>query len=142
MPRATARRRWSAPWWPTTISPDRRSGARDRDGGCTAIEEIDDRCIPQDQRIEPAVILVALEGTDWRRCDRDRRPQQGIEPRGSRSHARDQVGPGSLQADVLSSAHAAGPLEALWPALVRSGAAPSQKRLVPTIRPTGREAGL
>ena len=44
--------------------PDRRSGARDREGGCTAIEEIDNRRIPQDQRIEPAVILVALEGSE------------------------------------------------------------------------------
>ena len=90
MPRATARETMVSSVVADDHQSERRSGARDREGGCTAIEEIDDRCIPQDQRIEPAVILVALEGSDWRCCDRDRRHQQGIEPRRTRSDARDQ----------------------------------------------------
>src|SRR6267378_7330186 len=45
--------------------PDRRRSRRlnwDRDGA--AVEEVDDRRVAQDQRVEAPVILVALEGGD------------------------------------------------------------------------------
>src|SRR2546422_968354 len=50
-----------------------------REGDGAAVEEVDDRWVAQDQRVEVAVILVALEGGERRCGDRDGRHQECVE---------------------------------------------------------------